>query len=338
MPRTGPSLRPLVLRSIAIVVPVVAVSGAVAWHLASPATVPTRSIGFAAPPPPLPPPRALPQPQAVPPSLVAPSFDIVRVSPSGTAVIAGRAEPGATVTVRDGDRVVGQARTDSRGEWIVLPEAPLLPGGQELTVVSQMPGGTERRGDSVLLAIPAGPQTAAAAPAVLLMPAAGDAPRLLGTPPAARGGALAVGSVDYDDHGDIRFAGSAKPGAPVRVYVDNAPAGQAVADPAGRWSIRPPAGVVPGLHRLRVDQVTEAGRVLARVEVPFQRTSLPASDLAGGRVIVQPGQNLWRLARSAYGSGVRYTVIYLANREQIRDPGRIYPGQAFALPEAPAQP
>jgi len=49
-------------------------------------------------------------------------------------------------------------------------------------------------------------------------------------------------------------------------------------------------------------------------------------------VVVQPGQNLWRLARSAYGTGVRYTVIYLANRDQIRDPRLIYPGQAFAVP------
>ena len=51
-------------------------------------------------------------------------------------------------------------------------------------------------------------------------------------------------------------------------------------------------------------------------------------------MVVQPGQTLWRLARGAYGSGARYTVIYLANRDQIRDPGLIYPGQAFAVPAA----
>ncbi len=38
--------------------------------------------------------------------------------------------------------------------------------------------------------------------------------------------------------------------------------------------------------------------------------------------------------RRAYGTGVRYTVIYLANRDQIRDPRLIYPGQAFATPGA----
>jgi nucleoid-associated protein YgaU len=34
---------------------------------------------------------------------------------------------------------------------------------------------------------------------------------------------------------------------------------------------------------------------------------------------------------------VRYTVIYAANRDTIRDPRLIYPGQVFALPDHTAQ-
>ncbi|HMF67392.1 MAG TPA: peptidase M23, partial [Phyllobacterium sp.] len=34
-----------------------------------------------------------------------------------------------------------------------------------------------------------------------------------------------------------------------------------------------------------------------------------------------------------YGAGMRYTTIYLANKEQIRNPDMIFPGQVFALPE-----
>ena len=61
------------------------------------------------------------------------------------------------------------------------------------------------------------------------------------------------------------------------------------------------------------------------------------SQVSNGQVVVQPGQNLWRLARRAYGAGIRYTVIFLANRGQIRDARLIYPGQVFAVPDA-AQP
>jgi nucleoid-associated protein YgaU len=47
---------------------------------------------------------------------------------------------------------------------------------------------------------------------------------------------------------------------------------------------------------------------------------------------VSRGDNLWRLSHLTYGAGTRYAVIYKANREQIRNPNLIYPGQIFVLP------
>lgn len=148
-------------------------------------------------------------------------------------------------------------------------------------------------------------------------------------------GRLGLDGVDYDERGDARFAGTAPPGATVRLYVDDHPAGDALADADGHWTLRPDTALAAGTHRLRLDQLTAAGRVLARVELPFRRAPLSGPVPAEGTVVVQPGQNLWLLARQVYGSGPRYTVIFRANREQIRDPARIYPGQAFAVP-APA--
>jgi len=48
--------------------------------------------------------------------------------------------------------------------------------------------------------------------------------------------------------------------------------------------------------------------------------------------VVQPGNSLWRLARESYGDGLRYTVIYEANKDQIANPDLIYPGQVFSIP------
>jgi nucleoid-associated protein YgaU len=49
--------------------------------------------------------------------------------------------------------------------------------------------------------------------------------------------------------------------------------------------------------------------------------------------IVSRGDNLWRISRATYGNGMRYSAIYRANQDQIRDPNRIYPGQVFVLPK-----
>jgi len=66
-------------------------------------------------------------------------------------------------------------------------------------------------------------------------------------------------------------------------------------------------------------------------------TTTPATDApATGKVVIQPGNNLWQISRVIYGKGRQYTVIYDANKEQIRDPNRIYPGQIFETPGSDA--
>jgi nucleoid-associated protein YgaU len=165
---------------------------------------------------------------------------------------------------------------------------------------------------------------------VVLLPPAQAPPRLLQAPAAQR--RLGLDQVDYDDAGGIRFAGTALPGATVRVYVDDRHAGDAAADTRGRWVVAPAETLTLGRHRLRVDQLAAAGVVAARIELPFQRDQVPPEQVEKQRVVVQPGYNLWRLARSVYGQGTRYTVIYEANREHIRNPARIFPGQVFDVP------
>jgi len=59
---------------------------------------------------------------------VIPSFDIVRVERDGMAVIAGRSEPRATVTLKRNGSVIATAEADGRGEWVIVLETPLEPG------------------------------------------------------------------------------------------------------------------------------------------------------------------------------------------------------------------
>ena len=232
-----------------------------------------------------------------------------------------------------------------------MPLTPLPPGGQELTLSEHDQAGRDIKGDgSVLLVVPVGDtddradaqptgpiavlSTPNAAP-MTLQAAPGPGPRRWtgALPKTGAASRLSLDALEYDDRGEIRFAGTAPAGSSVRVYSDRQPIGDATAGPDGRWTLKPQAPIAPGTHDLRVDQLTAHGQVAVRVHMPFQREQLAARDIAEGRGVVQPGQSLWRLARRAYGTGVRYTVIYQANRDQIRDPDLIYPGQTFAVPE-----
>jgi nucleoid-associated protein YgaU len=52
-------------------------------------------------------------------------------------------------------------------------------------------------------------------------------------------------------------------------------------------------------------------------------------------VTVQPGVTLWASARDRFGDGVLYVQVYEANKDRIRDPDLIYPGQVFTVPNRP---
>jgi len=337
-----------------------------------PAPSPPPAIA-AAPSPPAPPPAPLPVPAPAPaaPAVVlprAPQFDIVRVSPAGGVVAAGRAEPGAQVILRANGREIGRVRADAQGQWAFAGAPPLPPGAHEITLAALDPAGRETAGAGAVEAVvaapapppahppaavaqaPAAPPAPASAPApaqapsptpapaapIVVLTTPQGAPVLLQAPGRQGGGRLGLDIVDYSEGGDIRFAGTAPAGATIRVYVNDAHVGDTVTGPDGRWSLAPAADVAQGEHRLRLDQLDGAGRVAARAEQPFQRAAVAALDPGVQRVVVQPRQNLWRIARRAYGQGVRYTEIYAANRDVIRDPARIYPGQVFTIPAAPA--
>ena len=268
----------------------------------------------------------------------------MRVSPRGDTVVAGRAEPGARVAVLDHGAEIGSTRADAGGQFVVVPDRPLAAGARELTLGSQLRDAPVVTSTTpVLVVVPdrTTPPTAAGLPeAIALLAPAGGPPRLLQAPPApddaSRSARFGLDVIDYGEQGAIHFAGNAPAGDTVRLYVDNSAMGDGVADAARRWVVTPTAEVSPGQHRVRADLLASGAdtpaRVSARVELPFERATRVRAELAATSIVVQPSHSLWRIARQVYGDGLRYTLIYRANKDQIRKPDLIYPGQVFGLP------
>jgi hypothetical protein len=71
----------------------------------------------------------------------APSFDVVRIEPSGESVLAGRAEPGWRVSIEDRGTKLAEATADGEGAWTIVLEAPLAPGEHSLSITAVSPNG-----------------------------------------------------------------------------------------------------------------------------------------------------------------------------------------------------
>jgi len=154
---------------------------------------------------------------------------------------------------------------------------------------------------------------------------------------------VALDSIAYDASGEVALSGRAVGGGIVRIYIDNRPVTEAVVGADGIWASGLPE-VATGVYTMRVDQVNAAGAVVSRIETPFlreERATIAAvmaeqTEAAGFSLAVrtvQPGNTLWAIARDRYGDGILYVSVFEANRDRIRDPDLIYPGQIFVLPD-----
>jgi nucleoid-associated protein YgaU len=217
-----------------------------------------------------------------------PVFDIARIEPTGGAVIAGRAAPGAIVDLlRNGERLDGVV-ADPSGQFVIAP-LRLPPGSYELTLSARSPDGTlatskqgvvvaldEVRSNSVAV------QSRAEAP--------------LNVPEAATTQGFSL---------DRAFRSS-----------------------QARLLSQPPVPVA----KLHDDAVSRLPHAIAAASPSDGRASSP---VGGPRIltrVVSPGDSLWRISRVTYGARTQYVVVYRANRDQIRNPNLIYPGQVFVLP------
>jgi nucleoid-associated protein YgaU len=267
---------------------------------------------------------------------IVPSFDVVRVNPTGDAVIAGRAAPGAKITVMDGDTIVGIVTSDRNGEWVLVPEKPLPSGNRALSIIAQLDDGeVVSSEDVVVLGVPERSRQEELPLAVLVPRKGKDTKKILQRPTrpeAGRNIALTLDIVDYDETGRLRLLGQANSGNETVIYLNNTAIGRVDVSTDGNWELRPDDVVEPGLYTLRIDELTK-GNVVARIELPFSRAA-PLTDLKNEEsIIVQPGNSLWRISRRVLGEGTMFSVIYEANKDQIRNADLIYPGQVFAIPK-----
>ncbi len=189
-------------------------------------------------------------------------------------------------------------------------------------------------------------------------------------PPDADKSAPAFDIARIERTGEAVIAGRAAPGATVELLRNGEPLDRAVADQSGQFVMIPPP-LPPGSYDLTLrsrqpdgKQATSEQKMAVTLDAAESssaarpRAGAPrnvpetamanrsAPDQAAGSsqapvpsdkgprsaFVVSRGDSLWRISRSTYGTGMRYPMVLKANRDQIRDPDLIYPGQTFVLP------
>ncbi|MCP3393439.1 LysM peptidoglycan-binding domain-containing protein [Bradyrhizobium sp. CCGB12] len=237
-----------------------------------------------------------------PPPAVAdagPRFDVARVDDHGeSAVIAGRATPGAKVELLRDGKPLDSVVADASGQFVMTP--PQLPAGSyELTLRARSTDGTVTQSGRSMPVTIAEAALPPARPAPAARQEAKQEPKQAEKP---------------DDKTDVV---AALPSASPRLA-------SAPDRPAARSS-------VTGTPKPRSMARAPAQTTVASASPADALSGAPAE--AGGSRVISRGDSLWALSRRLYGDGARYAVIFNANRDKIQNPNLIYPGQTFVMPQ-----
>ena len=235
----------------------------------------------------------------------APSIDVTRIEPDGAALVAGQAAPGAAISLMADGAEVATATADAAGKFVAMFTLPTGGAGRLLTWKAVMPDGTEVPGEGqIAIAETKAPDTATADAGAAASEGAADG----GTAalsvtdqgvkvlqsgsdvPAELAANVSIDVIAYPSPTEVQFGGKGTAGKFVRLYLDNAPLGEAVGIGAdGAWSVTM-AGIEPKVYTLRIDQVDGAGKVTSRFETPFKRETPEAlAAAAGGTQVADAG-------------------------------------------------
>lgn len=277
---------------------------------------------------------------------VTPAFDLLRVEPDGSTVIAGRGQPNTKLEIKNGETVVATADIGPTGDFAAVFDQPLAAGDYQLTLNVKDDKGDSKVSEEVatvsvpkdasgeLLAMVSKPgeasrlitvpetkdkaATTTTAEKTIEQPAAetatatetakaadtgtaatGEQPAATETAQATAEGTTASGETAttteaaatqtaaavtseakaearvsaVELEGDHMFiAGTAKPGALVRLYADDKLVGEAKADDQGRYVADGKMDLTVGRHAIRADVMSADGsKVEFRASVPFDR-------------------------------------------------------------------
>lgn len=230
------------------------------------------------------------EPAPIPPT--PPAFDVVRVEPDGSALVAGRAEVSSLVILRLDAGVIAEVAAGGDGKFVVQFTIPPAEVPRLLSLMMRLADGREIAGlESVAIAPFALPEVTAAVTPDVPLPAPAPPAALLVTDdgvkvlqdasavPAELLANVTIDTISYSPDGAVQFGGRGQAAQVVRLYLDNAALAEAAVAPGGDWALTK-ADIKPGIYTLRADQLDAAGKVTSRFETPFKRETVAALEVA----------------------------------------------------------
>jgi hypothetical protein len=268
------------------------------------------------------------------------TFDVVRIDRDGASVIAGRSEPNKKIKIYNEENLIGETNSDQTGQWVSVIDEQIPNEILNLKVsTSDHSGNNEIFSDQIVTVMPNKADELTADDQkddnnIILLTQEDKASQILSDDPSflQDENKVNIRTIDYNKE-KLILGGNAEANTEINAYIDNKFMGSTRSDSLGKWILNINENIIPGDYEIRADMVSNDNFVIARTKTKFKSLFDNISDnFELNSITIRPGDNLWNISRTKYGSGMQYTILYLANSNQIVDPDLIFPGQVLMVP------
>ncbi|NNE23118.1 MAG: LysM peptidoglycan-binding domain-containing protein [Rhizobiales bacterium] len=240
----------------------------------------------------------VPEPESRPKPIVQDDLGL-DYNDAGDIMVSGKSEPGSKVRIVIDNKPVGDVQADASGQWLFKDDGMITPGLRDLRADKVLSDGKVVEGETF---------------------------------PVKRVDPVKIVKAEPEpvQENETVVVKTPEPAAPATEEEPEAEVAKAETQATGNETEQAAA---PAKEPEQAEPAPETETAAVETQTETVTAEPTTATLrAQGRIVIQPGNNLWNISRVIYGRGVEYTTIYEANKDQIRNPHRIYPGQIFMTP------
>lgn len=279
-----------------------------------------------------------------------PEIDIIKVSPDGSFVIAGKGQPNSNINILDKGNLIESTIVDNDGNWVIVSKENLKTGDNLISIDQVNNSGLvlkhkqlyitkideRKKNQPLLISVP---NKNGENISIIQQPTEKQkiykVENDLGIQKKINTNTnkdiFNVKTIFFNEKGFVSIQGEVNFGKRIELYI-NKKIREIIKIENSKWQYNSDTIFDFGLHDLLVVLKSDKDEILDRITLPFMRVEMPSNDVPENFILIKPGDMLWTIAYRLYGDPFKYIQIFEENKDQITNPDLIFPGQLFSIP------
>ena len=239
------------------------------------------------------------------------TFDIIRISQDGDAVMAGKSEPNLEIFLFENNKKIASFYSDANGEWVWISDSPLTEGLKVFNVKC-LEAGREFESSQEIYVL--GDNMSSIKPIVLKLDSTNfDDMNIYNTDYIDNG--LTLDILNYFPKKKLTLSGRAPVGNDVKIFANDIFLGNASTDFYGNWKFS--SKEIVNTERSKLKFLTTISGVKLEINLPISLDQLEQKISKTSSTKIIKENDSWRLTRKISDETYMYSEIFIGNSKSF---------------------